>query len=323
MNNYDEIWNSISLFYSASTTQKYLQTRYQMHSLEDSNRHSFENCQTFMHYLEYAQTYYKESQTAPLSIKPILLFYGYIQLMKACLLTVDPHYPDSSSLLAHGVSTRKRKKQQYEFLNDEIKIQKKGLFGYLNEKIFRAKTAEGEKICMSELITQLPELHHQLNYFNRMSSFPLIKHGKTYLFSSEILNSVHMTVGRFQEYLQQSFQLSLDLKEEQNRISFTEKQPFSYNYHQPFRYNILNDHFHLCIQKESICTRYGEMLIHYLLLYNLSMIARYETDWWLDLLKTSPNEDFPIIQTFLNITSVKGPFLVSNWLLSEHQHLYI
>ena len=56
--------------------------------------------------------------------KPMLLFYGMGQLFKACLLTIDPNYPESTSVLAHGVTTRKRKKQGYQFLEDEVKIQK-------------------------------------------------------------------------------------------------------------------------------------------------------------------------------------------------------
>ena len=38
-----------------------------------------------------------------------------------------------------------------------------------------------------------------------------------------------------------------------------------------------------------------ELISHYLILYNLSMIARYETEWWSELLKTTPNDDYPIL----------------------------
>ena len=63
-----------------------------------------------------------------LLIQPILLFYGFVHLIKACLLQQDPCYPENTSVFAHGVTTRKRKKQQYEFLKDEVKFQKNGLF---------------------------------------------------------------------------------------------------------------------------------------------------------------------------------------------------
>ena len=49
-----------------------------------------------------------------------------------------------------------------------------------------------------------------------------------------------------------------------------------------------------------------ELLIHYLLLYNLSMISRYETDWWYDLLGSYGSEDYPFIYQFLSISAQKS-----------------
>ena len=64
-----------------------------------------------------------------------------------------------------------------------------------------------------------------------------------------------------------------------------------------------------------------DILIHYLLLYNLSMIARYETEWWFELMKTTPNTDYPFIKTFLSITEKKGPHLALEF-LSERQRRF-
>ncbi|MEH6945272.1 YaaC family protein [Bacillus sp. JJ722] len=324
MNNLNQIWSTISLFYSASTTQKYLKSCYQKQAHKDSELLSFQNCPKFMYYLECAQTYYKQAQSAPLSIQPVLLFYGYIQLMKACLLTVDPNYPISTSLLAHGVTTRKRKKQQYEFLKDEVKIQKNGLYSYMSEKLFLTKQIEGEKVVMSNLIVQIPELHSELLYFKKTTGFPLTNiTATTYQTTNKILDTLHFSAERLQEFFAKTYSISIEIKEEQQKLYFQTKQPFSYNYDNPFRYNLFTDQFHCSISKNSNCVPLGEMLIHYLLLYNLSMIARYETEWWLDLIKTNPNEDFPIIQKFLDMTLYKGPFLVSKWLLDENEFLFM
>ena len=56
-------------------------------------------------------------------------------------------------------------------------------------------------------------------------------------------------------------------------------------------------------------------MVHYLLLYNLSMIARYETEWWSELTKMMPNKDYPFIKTFLDITLQKSPFLIYEYLM--------
>jgi len=47
------------------------------------------------------------------------------------------------------------------------------------------------------------------------------------------------------------------------------------------------------------------------------MIARYETEWWSELIKTMPNKDYPFIVQFLNITSKKGPFLAYQYLMGK------
>ena len=84
--------------------------------------------------------------------------------MKASLLTLDPNYPESTSLLAHGVTTRKRKKQQYEFLKDETKIQKNGLLPCIAEKLFQIKQLEGEKFTMETLIREIPEMQTSFSF---------------------------------------------------------------------------------------------------------------------------------------------------------------
>ncbi|MEH7304285.1 YaaC family protein [Neobacillus drentensis] len=45
-----------------------------------------------------------------------------------------------------------------------------------------------------------------------------------------------------------------------------------------------------------------------LLIYNLSMIARYETEWWRELTKMMQNRDYPFIWSLLNVTMQKDHF---------------
>ena len=56
------------------------------------------------------------------------------------------------------MTTRKRKKQQYEFLKDEVKVQKNGLLPCVAEKLFHIKQLEGEKFTMETLIREIPEM---------------------------------------------------------------------------------------------------------------------------------------------------------------------
>ncbi|WP_368731596.1 YaaC family protein, partial [Pseudomonas sp. 2822-17] len=57
-----------------------------------------------------------------------------------------------------------------------------------------------------------------------------------------------------------------------------------------------------------------EIMTHYLLLYNLSMICRYEIDWWGELLYSFTNNDLSFIKSFLQCTSEKAPRLLQSLL---------
>ncbi|MEI5909672.1 YaaC family protein [Bacillus spongiae] len=309
--NYD--WGFIHKFQSASSTQKYLERWYQ-HQKQISNKKSYENCYPFMYYLEHGETYYKQAAHSPLSIQPVLLFYGYTHLLKAMLLTVDPDYPQTSSVLAHGVSTRKRKKQQYSFLEDEIKIQKNGLLPHIADCIFHMNSLEGEKFTMKQLLAQLPEVQELFQFHYKESPLVLLKQsGDILTFPMNLLDQFHMTLSRFQEYITTIASHPIIRKEN----GFTWTTTPSLMEAPPFRYHIEFDQYYFPSNKKYLC-QLPELLIHYLLLYNLSMIARYETEWWSDLLKTTPNEDYSFIKGFLMSSFTKMPKYIEKYLLINH-----
>ncbi len=323
MNFTTNTWDSLSMFYSASTTQNYLHTYYMRDSLPDSKIKSFQNAPVFIHYLKSAEIYYKEANLVSLEIQPVLLFYGYIQLIKACLLSLDPYYPSSSTLLAHGVTTRKRKKQQYEFLQDEIKIQRNGLFSYMSSKMFHVKHLDGEKLLMKDLFFCLPELAEQFQYFFQSNCYLLHKHSNVqYSTIGKCLDDYHMPAERLASYLNSHFHISIACKEEREHLIFQLDEPLTTNYHQPFHFDSGLKQFTIINKQDTLPFKLNEMLVHYLLLYNLSMIARYETEWWMDLTSTTPNEDYPFIKKFINVTLNKGPLLIKEWLFGERDYLY-
>ncbi|MGE7782188.1 YaaC family protein [Peribacillus sp. NPDC097264] len=301
-------------FFSATSSQLFLQKRYTQGKIEDAEKKSYENCYPFIYYIEHSKIYYNQSAKAPLCIQPILSFYGFTHLLKACLLTVNPNYPESTSLLAHGVTTRKRKKQQYDFLKDEVKTQKNGLFTSVAENLFHIKHLEGEKFSMESLLAEIPELqsiawtHSKTNFIT-----PVYIHDGFELPSS-ILDSYQMTADRFFEFMKSKTKEVTDLKEMKGRLSLKVDGPLGMNGPSPMRFNMEAELFMLSLNKNSPAFSLPELLIHYLISYNLSIIARYETEWWAELLKTMPNDDYPSIVQFLKISQAKIPLLVFEWL---------
>ncbi|MBO9131515.1 YaaC family protein [Bacillus sp. 165] len=323
MMNNESTWHKLSFFISSSNTQNYLYNCYKKLGLAEAEKKSFENCYPFIYYLEHGKNYYDLSRLSPLSIKPVLLFYGMIQLFKACLLTVDPEYPESTSVLAHGATTRKRKKQSYEFLQDEVKIQKLGLFTHIGEKMFHMKHLEGEKFTMEMLLKRIPELVDLFKYSKRVSLFYELEklNAHTLSIPIEVLDSYHMTKDRLVDYIENTchhlqwkyVQSTDEGKYLSFHISHSNWNALSCS---PLAYELYKQKYFLPMERQQM-NCFPELLAHYLLMYNLSMISRYETEWWSDLLHSYSTEDYPFIQQFLSISTEKVPYFIYLYLLQN------
>ncbi|MGM7637621.1 YaaC family protein [Bacillus sp. Hm123] len=226
-------------YYSVPRAKSFLQARYKTAGIEQAEQYAYDNCDRFIYCLEHGELCLKQAQHSPVAIQPVLAFYGLSHLLKASVMTTDPFYPASVQVLAHGLSSRKKKKQNYHFFQDEVKVQRHGLFIHFSEKMFHVTHMEGTKLKMKTLLKQIPELSC---FFLQYNGLPLVQE-----------------------------------KKEENPL-------------------------------------YSELIIYYALLYNLSMIARYEIEWWYELLKLMPGEEYPFIKHFLTICIHKTPLLIADYL---------
>lgn len=204
-------WNRYLTYHSRLSTSRYLTNHYQKQKQQHPVQLAHQTHSSFCYHIEHAEAFYVQSNVAPTIIQPLLQFYGLSHLIKASIITRDPFYPSNTSQLAHGVSTRKKKKHNYSFLEDTVKIQKNGLFPTLSCLMFHVKHLESATFTMEELLLSL------------------------------------------------------------------ENQP----------------------KKDSL----NAIQCHFLLLYNLSMIARYETEWWGNCTMYKETDDYSIIRGFLHLSS--------------------
>ncbi|TYR78146.1 hypothetical protein FZC66_20340 [Priestia megaterium] len=312
------VWEPYNLFFSVPFVQEFLQRRYKKLNHTNPEQHSFKNCYPFIYYLEHSKNYYQLAMNSPISIQPVLLFYGLSQLLKACLLTYNPEYPANTAVLAHGVSTRKRKKQSYDFLDDEVKIQKNGLFSQVGRDLFHVKQLEGRKYTMVELLSNIPELHSLFStlHTTRTPSITCIGNITSHDFTIPncIKDNYHMTNERLGSYLIERFQTPVIVEETTPllKIRFPKIKTDLYKC-SPFLYHFTDETFSLSNSRD-FCIYFPEVLSHYLLLYNLSMISRYETEWWYELLHTYSSRDYPYIMNFLELTGRKIPYLLFYYL---------
>ena len=311
-----------SPYYSSNYTQKYLRKAYNQLELMKPDMYSYDNCNKFISYIEHGILYFKQLDSLPIQLKPLLLYYGFTHFLKACLLVVDPLYPETTTVLSHGVSTRKKKKQQYEFLFDEVKIQRHGLFTHTAEKIYGIKHLENEKLSMIGLLQEIPELGSLFQSLKNKCTNVEVSFNQEQTIaklSLNILDHYKMTSERLRDFFNLRWGCNIHKAQQEEKMLYLH---FNQVYSPipgdiPFRFNIQSDTYHLSVQKDEIAATLPDLLILYLLLYNLSMISRYETEWWSDLFKEMPFYDLPFINSILNIAEVKIPFLISEWLNSN------
>ena len=219
-----------------SHTRPYLQKCYERIEHPKADHHAYQNAERFIHGLMLAEDFFQAARSTPLSVQPLLFYYGLNHYMKSCLLTVDPGYPATAKVLAHGLSTRKRKKQHYRFLEDDIRIQPHGLFPYASHHLFNFQSSN-EKVSMDELLRQLSSM--------------------TELYS---------------------------LKGE---------------------------------DVEKPAETWPPIMVYFAVLYNLSMLVRYEGEWWGEMQQLRDRDDFVFITHFLEAVAEHVPHLVSEWLKDQ------
>lgn len=315
---HNNIWNELCYFSSAQFTKNYLQTKYNGLEIENKSSKAFHNTYPFLYYIEHGKSYFQAAQNSQINVKPTLLFYGLIQLLKACILTVDPVYPSNSAILAHGVTSRKIKKAGYSFIEDEVKIQKSGLFTHASTHLFKINNLDGEKFTMLQLLQSIPELSKILKITKKGSYFlPINLENNKIIVPEQILSLYHFTSERFLSFLHsRNHYLEMEIIEQnQTHIKINSNSNDKVLMEPPFYFNSLNQSYYIKSQKDSLMLL-PEILYHYLLLYNLSMICRYETDWWYELLQTFSTDDYPLIQQFVAISEQKIPLLIYSYLNS-------
>lgn len=306
--------NLFSYLTSQQTTQKYLEHCYMQINEPNIEKKSYENYNAFLYYLDHGKKFYEIGNDVDIVAKPVLYFYGLSHLLKACLITKRPHYPESTQDLSHGVTTRKRKKRDYTFMDDEVKVQQKGLFPYFSKYLYSIDSIPFEKIQMRDLFSIIPEL---TPFFSLQGEQKLIEIGSigtvTLNFPSIILDNFHLTTHAFVKKIEGFLPSIISVEEDSKKGMVIQLEEKLHRLNGPFFIHQENNKIYFPLQRNHFIP-ISEVMVHYLLLYNLSMLSRYEAEWWGDLLTSKSEIDYPFITQFLHITAKKIPVLLEETL---------
>lgn len=341
---YDEqpqvkMWDTYLYLESEPAALKLLTDCYEQHAGRLSQRLAYQNAAPFIYYLKQAREYYRTAQTANLMVKPLLLYYGMMSLTKAYILTLDPNYPDRTGLLRHGMSTRKRKKVNYRFSDDEIKVQKEGLLPHILALLGQTQALE-EKYKVWECLGHLPQLY---NAYRQVTQQTVLH--PVYVPTMSKNNAEHETALYVEESLLDHFHLGREgfvqmlnrhhfprssgtftLKSEQTRDRYL---ALKWTHPEVKHVSLSGDGFENTMLLADATGQFfirltterrlllPEFVLHLLLLFHLGMLARYETERWGEIVFTFGSDELYLIHELLHVTERYYPNLLLNEMLDE------
>lgn len=332
-NPYQKMWDTFVFFESEPTTKEFLAAIYDKSGNIDSNKYAFLNTSKFIYFVKQAREYFFSAEKSSILVKPLLIYYGMMNLMKAVILTKDPNYPDKTSVLRHGITTRKLKKVNYQFHDDEIKIQKEGLLPLFYTIITdnAVDKIEGNKYKIKDLLSLLPEIHDSyVRLFNEKLIFPItIQQLDERLITLTVTNDILKLYGDKVKFL---FELNILGKGQDNSftiqalnddnltINWVSSIPNPLKYANFFAHPLIIQDFkggYYFRPLNDTRLALPEIMVDYMLMYNLGMLCRYETELWGEIIFSFSSEDMYLINELVNITMRKFPNLILNYLFEE------
>lgn len=327
------IWGEYLFLENEVTATALLKQKYTHLGIQQPERAAFKNVQAFTDYIKQARAIFSTLSINSLWVQPLLLYYGMMSLSKAFVLTRDAHYPANTAVLQHGLSTRRRKKVQFSFFRDDIRIQKDGLFGHV-AKLLDTPLNPGESFKSEHLLSFIPEMQSTYQYFFDSPSLSRIildqsdrDRGLRCILPENILDHFHVTAPSFVEKLNRELPSGLLHLEESpkktdlvllwkqtNRCPEADREE---EFTHPWIYeNIKGDCF-MWTGKNRYGSAIPELLAHHMLVFALSMLCRYETTLWGEIVYSSVSEDAIIIQQLLSLVRRKFPHMILNLIKEE------
>jgi hypothetical protein len=335
-NAYEKMWDTYVYFESEPTTKAYLEDLYHRQGLVESNRLAFQNTPKFIYFIKQSREYFNAAKQSHILVKPLLVYYGMMSLIKSVVLTMDPHYPNNTSVLRHGITTRKIKKLDYIFHEDEIKIQKEGLMPHFYQLLTGKEHWPNNKYKVKDLLSLIPDLHESFyRSFGSASIVPLFIAGQRDLTTGNTVCYIPINVLQSQQKTKEELlswingsnegdaYFLLGGKESPHGLMEIQWNHPDYlhvfdcpnGFSNPlFPQDYKGSHYLYMEENKSLLP---EVIVHYLLMYNLGMLCRYETELWGEIIFSFSSSDMFMVNEFINVAMRKFPNLILNMLFDE------
>ncbi|MBA4602852.1 hypothetical protein H2C83_11120 [Thermoactinomyces sp. AMNI-1] len=305
--------------------RKFLLRKYKQANFQEPERLSYKNVQSFTAYIRQALSLFHTALLGERWSQPLLLYYGMMNFIKAWILTKKPCYPESTTVLRHGLSTRKRKKGQFRFSEDEIRIQKEGLFPLLAAQM-GVPVQAGDTLSVRELLGLLPDLQpvYQL-IFDQCTLFPVRWNLSTpsspcLIVSEKILDECYLTSSAFVEKLNQQVKQTLfslatpSIRKGKLYLACSLPAPE------------LVRHPWLLVNKKGDYYLYAgnnrpepvpEVMCLFMLCFSMSMLCRYDPPLWEEIMLQPVHQEQLMLEQLINLIARGFPDSMASLFLSS------
>ncbi len=285
-----------------------------------------------------SEKYYESARNAPLEIKPLILYYGMVGLSKCLILSGDNPYtlsalaPDNRDHSTHGlkfgtrdqndITIRDGKRISNEFCYVATSTNVVGLYNLLRQCYSNTLIPNNTRFLVQDLLSLIPELYKEYNaYFKRKpSSWGVNAHFGV----NNINDTIQLIV--FEDWYYHTQRINrrerypnciLRNFPELNTLYTSEP-----NSDDHFRLNnnaiSIDDYIYVSqlMTLESFALKrlsgfsISDIDVHFILMYILSNLVRYRQDKWSRLIRRLDNDEMFLIESFIEISSVKYPYLI-------------
>jgi len=305
----NEIWSMLSYFESRYNCQKYLEDKFGsgLDGLSDT-------ANSLSYTIGSAREFYNAADGVSVLTRPLLIFYGMINLSKALFISTHGKKSPSTS---HGLQIVDNWNGKISELS--VNVGKDGTFPQFHGCYCKDDITHKE-ITLKELFSQIPEIKIEFETIYTEKSKALFTSRGDY--GPEIIDSELIEYGDLDALLNQipgfSQKYRIGSKSRERCILFN----MQYDTPDLMVRSISGDkYFILPIVKKDVISL-PEMSIHYLIMYLLGMLSRYQPEEWGKVIIGEEPGEIYFLRKFLDVTKRKFPNLVLNE-LRKREFLFV
>ncbi|WP_206425325.1 YaaC family protein [Staphylospora marina] len=321
-------WIRLQRLTREEPARRFLEAAYERANVPSPKRSAYRNAESLAALIRQAESVFRPPVPHSPWLEPMLAYYGSMSLLKAWILSVHPEYPESTAVLRHGLSTRKKKKEPFHLFEDEVKVRKEGLVPLL-AAMTNATDCIGETYKFGELAASLADMvsiHRAITGKSplvplKFAPFPSgskAEHRTLILLPEPVLDSLKLTPAALARKVARitGWELTVaDPPVKDGTVRFvrtlkgdagTGNMDGSLSV---LRENERGDHY-LWIGNDRPVTPVPELLSRFMLLFSLCMLCRYDPPLWGEIALGTVREEGVWVRRFLDLTALRIPRLV-------------